>query len=209
MTRKELKERARKQLGGNWGDLILMCFVYSLIVGVTGSFAVGIILVGPMALGKAIYLTNFVRFDKKSIDSLFEGFKEFGSSCILGILQSLFIFLWSLLFVVPGIIMSYAYAASFYIKKAHPEYDSLECIDKSKEVMHGHKWELFVLDLSFIGWGLLCVLTCGIGYLWLVPYIEVTKANYFVNLLRESGIMELPSEQKADEDEIIIDEKVT
>lgn len=205
MTRKELRERARKQLDGNWGDLILANLVFAIIIGVTESLLVGIILYGSMMVGFAIYNVRFVRFGEKKLESLFSGFSDFGSTFVLGLLHQLFVFLWSLLLVVPGIIMSYAYSACYYIKQACPEMDALDCLNKSKEIMKGHKWELFVLELSFIGWGILCIFTFGIGYFWLAPYINVTKANYFVDLLRKEGIMENPDENKNSEDEIVVD----
>lgn len=205
MTRKELKERARKQLENNWGDVILALLIYALIVGVSGSLVIGIVLLGPMMVGEAIYLTKFVRFGDKKIETLFSGFEDFGSNFVLGLLVTIFVALWSLLLVIPGIVMSYAYAACYYIKQAQPDIEALDCIRKSKEVMDGHKWELFVLDLSFIGWSILAALTFGIGYIWLFPYMEVTRANYFVNLLREKGIMEMPVKEDSSEDTIVVD----
>ncbi len=206
MTRKELKERARKQLDGNWGDLILMNIIFLIIVGVTESLIFGIVIYGSMMVGYSYYSTRFVRFGEKKLENLFAGFSNnFSSNFVLGLLQQLFICLWSLLLIVPGIIMNYAYSACYYIKQACPDMEAMDCIKKSKEIMNGHKWELFVLDLSFIGWGLLCVLTFGIGYIWLYPYISVTKANYFVNLLRENGIIEKPEENEHSEDEIVVE----
>lgn len=206
MTRKELKERARKQLRNNWGDLILMNVIFAIIVGVSGSLIVGIVIYGSMMVGYAYYNTRFVRFGEKKLENLFVGFSNnFTSHFVLGLLHTVFVFLWSLLLIVPGFVMNYAYSACYYIKQACPEMEAMDCLKKSKEIMDGHKWELFVLEFSFIGWIILCIFTLGIGDLWLYPYMNVTKANYFVNLLRENGIIEKPETEVHSEDEIVVD----
>lgn len=190
MDRQTLKKTALGQLKNNWGQVILACILQALILG--GSSATGIgafILMGPLEVGLAIFLVKFVINGDTKIENLFKGFNDFMDTFVLGLLHTIFIVLWSLLFVIPGIIKSYSYAACFYIKQACPSMTAQECITKSREIMNGHKGELFVLDLSFIGWWILSTLTAGIGLIWLIPYIQVTKANYFVNLLRENGIM--------------------
>lgn len=207
MNRKELKEKAKAQLKTRWGDLVLVCFLYGLIVSACASTFIGYILLGgPLAVGLAIYMSKFVRTGERKIENMFSGFDDFGGNFVLGLLSSLYIFLWGLLFFIPAIIKQYSYAACFYIKQACPEMSANDCITKSREVMKGHKWELFVVDLSFIGWDILATLSFGIGYLWLIPYIQVTKANYFVQLLRNAGIMPMPNSENSDDK--IVDEKV-
>ena len=102
------------------------------------------------------------------------------------LLTSIFTGLWSLLFIIPGIVKSYSYAMTFYIledmHKAGKEVGVTEAITKSRQMMKGHKFQLFVLDLSFIGWGILATLALGIGWLWLVPYIQTTKAEFYRKL---------------------------
>ena len=78
--------------------------------------------------------------------------------------------------------MAYAYSMAVYVSNDHPELSSMDAIRKSKELMRGHKWDLFVLDLSFIGWILLCLLTCGIGFFFLLPYIEAAHAEFYREL---------------------------
>ena len=92
------------------------------------------------------------------------------------------VFLWSLLLVVPGIIKGYAYSQAFYLLNDNKKLGYKEALEESEKMMDGHKWELFVLQLSFIGWSLLAVLTCGIGFLWLTPYMNTTLANYYEDL---------------------------
>ena len=104
-------------------------------------------------------------------------------------LMNLFIALWSLLFIIPGIIKAFSYSMTPFILEEHPELSANEAIDHSRAMMKGHKFDLFWLILSFIGWGFLCLFTFGIGYLWLVPYMDTSisafyedvKADYEVN----------------------------
>ena len=94
-------------------------------------------------------------------------------------LMGVFVFLWSLLFVIPGIIKAFSYAMTPYILEEHPELTANEAIDHSRAMMKGHKFDLFWLYLSFIGWGILCIFTLGIGLLWLVPYMQTAQASFY------------------------------
>ena len=104
-------------------------------------------------------------------------------------LVMLFTFLWSLLFIIPGIVKCFSYSMTPFILEEHPELGANDAIDHSRAMMKGHKFDLFWLLLSFIGWGFLCLFTFGIGYLWLIPYMntsvsafyEDVKADYEVN----------------------------
>ena len=89
------------------------------------------------------------------------------------------VFLWSLLFIIPGIIAAIRYSQAFLIKLDDPDLSATECIDKSKEMMNGHKMDYFLLILSFIVWFILGVFTCGILYLWLIPYYSTTICNFY------------------------------
>ena len=101
----------------------------------------------------------------------------------------IFQFLWTLLLFIPGIIKSYSYAMTPYIVndlvESGQEVHATTAITASRQLMAGHKWELFVLDLSFIGWYLLCIITLGIGFIWLIPYERTTKANFYRQLAGE------------------------
>jgi len=97
----------------------------------------------------------------------------------LSVMVTVFTLLWMLLLIVPGIIAAYSYRQAFYILHDNPDYSIMQCIAESKAMMKGHKRALFVLDLSFIGWQLLCVLTMGVLLIWILPYVYVTYANFF------------------------------
>lgn len=189
-----LRANARKQLGGNifaqsWLFMLLAVLLVGAIQGVASITAIGaIIIAGPLAFGLCRMQVNVVMGKKPEFSDLFTGFSEnFGTSCILFILEGIFLALWSLLFIVPGIIKSYSYAMSQFIAQDDKEKDWSTCHNESIEMMKGHKWQLFVLDLSFIGWYLLGSLCLGIGTLFVTPYHYQARANFYMALKAEFG----------------------
>ena len=124
---------------------------------------------------------NIARQDDYRVDDvLLSGFKEeYGRNIVLLFVRSLFIFLWSLLFIIPGIIKAYAYSMAFYLVKKNPGMDAVESISKSKDLMSGHKTDLFILDLSYLGWYILGVFTFGILWLWIIPRHQTARILYF------------------------------
>ena len=134
--------------------------------------------------GFILFLLNTIRGTGACLGNLLDGFGFFFKIILLSIVESVFIALWSLLLVFPGIIASYRYRMAIYLLVDDPGRGVMECLRISKEMMKGHKWELFVLDLSFIGWNLLAMLPV-IGWavqIWTMPYINLTYALYFENL---------------------------
>jgi uncharacterized membrane protein len=116
-----------------------------------------------------------------NIPEVFSIYKEVKKSLKLidaSILQVIFIFLWSLLLIIPGFIKSISYSQMFFLLRDHLEYTVLEAISESKKRMKGLKWKYFLMNLSFIGWVILCMFTVGIGLLWLIPYIGPTAAAF-------------------------------
>ena len=137
-----------------------------------------------MGAGFILFLLNTIRNTGACFGNLLDGFGFFFKIILLSILEYIFITLWSLLFIFPGFIAAYRYSMAIYLLVDDPSRSPLECIRLSKEMMKGHKWELFVLDLSFIGWDILAMLPV-VGYavqIWTVPYISMTKALYYENL---------------------------
>lgn len=137
-------------------------------------------------VGFTIYSLHVSRGEKADYGNLFDGFGIFFRVLWLSILEGVFVFLWSLLLYVPGIIAAYRYRQALFLLLDHPEMSALECITASKEMMRGHKGELFALDLSFLGWLLLEALVAPLA-IWLMPYREITYANYYNALLGPQG----------------------
>ncbi len=137
-----------------------------------------------VSVGFMIFLLNTVRGVGACFENLLDGFGFFWKIIVIGILQSIFIALWSCLLVIPGFIAAYRYRMAYYILIDHPEYGPLQCIRESKKMMRGHKWELLGLDLSFIGWWFLGIMPV-VGYLvqiWTKPYFGLTYALYYDRL---------------------------
>ena len=110
---------------------------------------------------------------------------NFSQNFMVGLMHSLFIFLWSLLFFIPGIVKAYSYALVFYIKAENPEMDWRQCFDESENMMKGNKWRLYKLHLSFIGWIILSIFTLGIGALWVNAYMQTSNAVFYEEIKRE------------------------
>ena len=116
------------------------------------------------------------------------GFTNYWRNVWSMLLVSIFTVLWSLLFIIPGIIKLFSYAMTPYIIVDNPELTANEAIDRSRMMMRGHKFDLFWLYLGFIGWFFLCILTCGIGFLWLTPYVEAAKAAFYEEVKADYAI---------------------
>ncbi|MEK4537972.1 DUF975 family protein [Peribacillus sp. FSL K6-1552] len=208
----ELKREALLSLKGKWGvavSLMLLLFlihvILPLIVEVIGSggftqwFAqeetpvwsdifgtvLSIALI-PLTIATTWFYLNIVRKGNPDIPEVFAIYKEGKTSFkLIGayFLQAIFLFLWSLLLLIPFFIKSIAYSQTFFLLKDHPEYTVLEAITESRKRMKGLKWKYFLMHLSFIGWGILCIFTLGIGLLWLVPYAGTTMAAFYNELI--------------------------
>ena len=142
--------------------------------------AIGV-MIAILAVGFTSYSLSISRGAKAGFVNLLDGFNVFLRALWLEILIGIFVFLWSLLLIVPGIIAAYRYSQACYIMLDNPDMSALECITASKNLMRGHKWEKFVLDLSFILWRLLCIIP--IAMFWVDPYYSVTCANYYNELI--------------------------
>ena len=147
------RAEARSMLGGQifsekWLYALLVCLVVSLVNGILSSTGLLIILAGPISAGvAAVFLKMRREGTKADFESLLWSTKEnrFLSTLLLGLLQSIFVALWSLLFIIPGIIAAYSYAMTEFILAEHPDLTASEAIAQSKEMMSGNRWRLFCL----------------------------------------------------------------
>ena len=185
MNSRELRSKAWNQLKGRYWMVFVVVLIYFAISGASYPLIVGLVVVGPLTVGLSYYLINIVETDSKGdqFELLIEGFKKsLATSIIANLLVMIFTFLWFLLFIIPGIIKSLAYSMTPYIIADNPDIEPMDAIDKSREMMHGNKMRLFFLYFSFIGWFLLSALTLGVGFIFLMPYIQTTVANFYVEL---------------------------
>ena len=192
MSNSELRALARQQLGGNifsnnWLYALVARLIISIITSAAGTFlpAIGVfLLTGALSFGGVCFFLNLARGnDKPDLMHVFSGFSnDYVGNLVLGLLIALFTFLWTLLLIIPGIVKSYSYSMAFYIKHDNPDYEWKKCIDESRRIMDGEKERLFLLDLSFLGWAILGVLCCGIGTLWVTPYMQAARANFYEDI---------------------------
>lgn len=157
-------------LAGSAILLAVMAIVLAVLYFVLGSV---------VEVGYARFNLNLVDHTQARLDSLFSCFSNWKTTASTRFLKSLYIFLWSLLLIIPGIVASYSYAMTGYILADHPELTAGEAIRRSKEMMEGNRFRLFCLQLSFIGWAILCILTLGVGNLWLRPYEQAASAAFY------------------------------
>ena len=187
MNRAELKAKAKEQIKGNIGTLFVMMLIVGLVGGllnlIPGIGTIASLLLTPafsISIVRA-YLT-LTKGGTIAIGDVFSGFDDFWSAFKVTFFMGLFTFLWALLFYIPGIVKGISYSMAPYILAENKGKAALECINESKAMTNGHKMDLFVLGLSFIGWFLLGAITLGIAYIWIVPYMSATFANAYNSL---------------------------
>ena len=187
INRKELKAAARAQIKGNVGTFFGLSLVLGIILSVSAITFVGpFILLGPLYLGLSMFSIEVVRTSNGKFETGFKGFKQFGTAFIAFLLMTLFTSLWALLFIFPAYIAIFSYSMTFYIIADNPSISGSEAIKKSKEMMKGHKWELFVLLFSFFWWYVLGVITFGLAYIYVTPYVEATVVNFYEKIKTEN-----------------------
>ena len=202
----ELRAQARERLEGKWGTFVLMTFLMLVIQtilqipGYIGSLLeilspenvlaslsfsnisnILSLLALPLSWGLTVSLLRNHREESVDLENLFDGFRGGHYTrvfCAL-FLMNLFTFLWALLLIIPGIMKAFSYALTPYILLDEPELTARQAITRSCEIMEGRRWKLFCLYLSFIGWGILSLLTFGIGFLWLAPYMNASFAAFY------------------------------
>jgi uncharacterized membrane protein len=185
MDRKKLKAEARKAIDGKIWILVAIYLVAIVVICALSylTFGIGaILLAGGLYISlAAIFLAVVNKNKKPAVEDVLIGYKDgnFGRGLVGYIRYEVFVLLWSLLLIVPGVVKSYAYAQMFYLLADNPKLDPGEAQKKSIAMMNGHKGEMFLLHLSFIPWFLLVGITCGLAMIYVGPYFEATMAKYY------------------------------
>jgi len=195
-----LKEDAKSKLSGNWLKAAVVTFIIWLLTdaftqeafikfGSSGSTTVnptsgifniiGLIVAGPLAIGAVYFYMKLESGEEPNISIVFDGFQDFKRGLIFFIVSTIFVALWALLLVIPGIIAAIRYSMGYYLMIENPDMEPMEALRESSELMKGNKMDFFMFALSFIGWVLLSALTLGIGFLLLVPYYQMSKLNFY------------------------------
>lgn len=216
MLTKDIRRIAREHMKGSWGLSIgvaaIACLLGGLLVGtlflpdeftyrwnlsVSSATQIdikygvlglaSIVLGGVLQLGYAVFLLRQHDGQDLKLEVLFSQFDRFGTGFAQAFLRSLYTLLWSLLFIIPGIVATYRYAMTPFILAEHPELTASQAIARSKELMMGRKFDLFLLDLSFLGWVILAALTMNLGHLFLNPYRNAAYAVFYRNITAQGS----------------------
>lgn len=178
---KDIRSDARLALNGRFFYVLGVILLSNFILVVLN--VISIIMSGPLFVGLDYYILNMVRKKDPQIEDLLYSFKtSLGTSVVSNIVRVLIIFLFSLLLVIPGIVKMYQYFLTAFLIADDPSLTGMDALNKSKEMMKGHKMRLFKLHLSFFGWYILSILTLGIGFIFLIPYIYTANAVFYNDL---------------------------
>jgi len=184
----QIMSDARESLTGKW-PLAIGTFLIFLLISIGATLipfagqVIGFLIAGPLAVGGAFFALNIVREQAAKTDDLFFGFNNnLGNSILAYLLVFVFVFIGFILLIIPGVIVALALSQTWFILAENPSMDSYEAIIKSKNMMKGYKWQYFKIGLRLFGLGLLCLLTLGIGFLWLLPYQYVVYAKFYEQL---------------------------
>lgn len=182
-----LMRNARESLKGKWSLAIGTFIIYSIIMGAVGAIKtpgsiISLLIGGPFALGAASFSLNISRGKDARLEQIFQGFNRFSTALGAYLLMILFVILWSLLLIIPGIIAALSYSMTFYILSDDQTIRAEDALKKSKIMMQGYKLKLFYLCLRFFLLALLCILTLGIGFFWLIPFVHVSMAKFYEDI---------------------------
>jgi len=202
-TNQDYKNRALASLDGKWGKAVVATFIYYFLTmgldwvvttpmgdNLTISYSTSGILTLvflPLGWGFIVYFLNLIRFEDINYSRLFDGYKDILRIFLATFLSYLVIVIGLCLLIVPGIILATGLLMTDFILKDDPEISAIDAMAKSWKMTNGHKAELFYLFLSFIGWIVLSMLTLGVGFLILSPYMQTTLAHYYEDLKEEQG----------------------
>lgn len=195
----EIRSAARATLSGHWTEAAMLTFVYCIVAWAFSALVGGLeyvqqglgtvasLLLLPLGWGYAVTFLSNARGEEDpfNVSRMFDGYKDFSRIFTTVLLTQIYILLWILLFIIPGIIKSLSYAMTPFVLRDNPEMKNNAAIELSMKMMDGHKGELFWLYLTFIGWGILCILTLGIGYFWLAPYMQASMAQFYEEVKAE------------------------
>lgn len=197
MTRKELKTRAKQQLKGNWWTAIGVLLIVAVITGFLSFLStrydggiwtttllciVTFLIIAPLGLGQSIFFLKLAKNKEGKCSDVFLGYKNFLKVIGVSILIEIIVGIGFIVLIIPGIILSIMYSQAYYILAENPNIGIVKCLKESRLMMRGQKWNYFVLMLSFILWGILMTITCGIAGLYVVPYYEVTFTNFYLDI---------------------------
>lgn len=181
MNEKILMMRSAKaKLTGLWAEAAIGSLIYIALTALASSTSLlEIVVYGPLTFGYYLFMACLVDRKENNLNLLFQGFNRFVETLVAGLLLTVAVSIGLILLVVPGIILACGFAMTFYIMIDDPNISGLDALKQSWNMMQGRKWDFFCLQLRFLGWIILSIITCGIGYIWLSPYMTITNLNFY------------------------------
>lgn len=175
-----LMQQARESLSGKWFLAIQFSLIF-LVLSSASNFVpfLSLVISGPLYFGIVYVFLKLSRNETPILSDSMIGFNSFVRNFLAYVLVVIFVVLWTILLIIPGIIAAYAYALTFFILAEDSTISASDAIKKSKKMMYGNKWKLFCLFLRFIGWVILALCTFGIGFLWLMPYMQMSFVKFY------------------------------
>lgn len=180
MRAQEIRKEALSKLEGNWIPMIGVCLL--TVIAVAALNWLSILLVPLLIPGLCVFSLNLVRGTNPDITNLVSTYKNYLNALVAYVLYGVILVVGYFLFIIPGIIFTYMLSQIFFIIADNPQIEAIDILKKSTQMMKGHKWKLFCLHLSFIGWILLSVITMGIAFIWVGPYIKTANTIFYENL---------------------------
>ena len=197
MENKLIMKEAQESLKGKWGISIAACLIVTIItilVSYLGGYLINedwggnilsLFIVPPIGVGIALFFLNIYDGSKLEIKTIFNQFKEVWFNTVLAyFMMIVIIVLGSILFIIPGIIASLMFSQVLYILAEDNKIDPFNALVKSKKMMEGNKWKLFKIILRILLLAIVCILTLGIGFIWLAPYQNAVYAKFY-NTIKE------------------------
>ena len=199
------QNQSRETLRNRWTEVVLCTLLYIVPSFISGLLPddniywlmlyIGLLcfIIQPLSFGYEITMLNVANgaADNDLITRPYTmTFENYNRYLTTSVFKYFIVLLWTLLLIVPGIVMSYVYAMTSYIMHENPDLSPEECLRRSKQMMQGYKWKLFCLDLSFIAWYLLGIITLGIGMLWISPWVDCAKAKFYQQLKQEATVLQ-------------------
>jgi len=197
ILRSELKQNAKNQLKNNWFlaiGIIIVCqliaYIPNLLLLISDNLLFATIIIpiiilvitALLSIGQCKFFINLANKSNPKFSDLRYGLNNILRAIGVTLLVGVIVFIGILLFIIPGIILAYMYSQVYYIMAENPDMNVLDVLKESSRIMNGRKFEIFVLQLSFIGWIILTVITFGIAGLYVFPYYNVTLTNFYLNI---------------------------
>lgn len=174
---------ASGSLAGNMGNAAVGTLIFAAISSLAESSVFGIILTGALTFGYTLFIMCLADTRTSRFDLLFQGFNRFVETLVAGLLVTLAVTAGTALLIVPGIYLACGFSMTFFLMADNQNMSGIEAMQRSWEMMNGHKWDYFCLMFSYIGWILLSILTCGILMLWVTPKMMAASLYFYRELL--------------------------